>query len=337
MELSIFFFAASARAQATDRYRLPLEAARFADEHGFSAVWTPERHFGDFGGLYPSASVMGAALATATRRIGIRAGSVVLPLNHPVRVAEEWSMIDNLSGGRVALSFASGWHVNDFVLAPERYAGRREALLEQIDTVRRLWRGESVELPNGAGAPTRVSIVPPPVQGELPVWLTAQSDETFALAAREGFNVLTNFNYKSPGDLARKLAVYHDGMRERHGRPGHATVMVHTFVGADAATARTIAEPALREYLRTNLDLQQQGMGGAGMTDDDREFLLQRATARFIGEASLIGGVEECRERLARLREMGIDELACLVDFGIGTEEVLESLGRLGAIRGTVD
>ena len=80
-----------------DRYRLLLEGARFADRHGFAAVWTPERHFHAFGGLYPNPAVTGAALAAITERIGIRAGSVVLPLHNPIRVAEEWSVVDNLS------------------------------------------------------------------------------------------------------------------------------------------------------------------------------------------------------------------------------------------------
>jgi alkanesulfonate monooxygenase SsuD/methylene tetrahydromethanopterin reductase-like flavin-dependent oxidoreductase (luciferase family) len=65
--------------------------------------------------------VTGAAIAAVTSRIAIRAGSVVLPLNDPVLVAEEWSVVDNISGGRAGISFASGWHVDDFALAPQAY------------------------------------------------------------------------------------------------------------------------------------------------------------------------------------------------------------------------
>ena len=56
-----------------------------------------------------------------TERIEIRAGSVVLPLHNPIRCAEDWSVVDNLSNGRVGLSFASGWHANDFALAPDNF------------------------------------------------------------------------------------------------------------------------------------------------------------------------------------------------------------------------
>src|SRR6266705_1883597 len=67
--------------------------------------------------------------------------SVVLPLHNPIRVAEEWSGVDNLSNGRVGLSFASGWHARDFVLRPENYKNRRELMANGIETVKALWRG----------------------------------------------------------------------------------------------------------------------------------------------------------------------------------------------------
>ena len=123
-EFSLFFFSADSAERYDQKYQLLLESARFADKNGFTAVWTPERHFQRFGGLYGSPSVTGAALAVITERIWIRAGSVVLPLQNPLRVAEEWAMIDNLSNGRVAIAAASGWHVNDFVLSPGTYKCR---------------------------------------------------------------------------------------------------------------------------------------------------------------------------------------------------------------------
>ena len=86
MDFSLFFFADSGAAGG-DGYELLLETARFADTHGFAAVWTPERHFHPFGGLYPNPAVTGAAVAAVTDRVSIRAGSVVGPLHHPVRIA----------------------------------------------------------------------------------------------------------------------------------------------------------------------------------------------------------------------------------------------------------
>ena len=118
-----------------------MDGARFADEHGFKAVWTPERHFHAFGGLYPNPAVTGAAVAAVTERVEIRAGSVVLPLHHPARVAEEWAVVDNLSGGRVGISVASGWQPNDFLLRPENFKEAKAVMFREIKTLQALWRG----------------------------------------------------------------------------------------------------------------------------------------------------------------------------------------------------
>ncbi|MFM2072971.1 MAG: hypothetical protein RLZZ623_3235, partial [Actinomycetota bacterium] len=108
IDFSLFYFSGDeAENTGAGKYRLLLEGARWADEHGFCAVWTPERHFHAFGGLYPQPAVTGAAVAAITKRVQIRAGSVVMPLHHPIRVAEAWSIVDNISDGRVGVSIAS--------------------------------------------------------------------------------------------------------------------------------------------------------------------------------------------------------------------------------------
>src|SRR5258708_1712077 len=141
MSFSLFFFSEDTNT-GPDRYGLFLDSARLADELGFTAIWTPERHFDPFGASYPNPSVLAGALAMVTRRLRLRAGSVVMPLHHPIRVAEEWAVVDNLSGGRVAIACASGWHLGDFVFAPDDYAERKDVTWRNLETVRRLWRGE---------------------------------------------------------------------------------------------------------------------------------------------------------------------------------------------------
>src|SRR5262249_11317804 len=140
----LMFFGSDEDAGARGRYDFLLAAARFADEHGFAAVWLPEPHFARPGSLDPTPAVRPAALPGEPRRVRLRAGSVVLPLHHPLRVAEEWAVVDNLSGGRVELSFAPGWNADDFALKPEHYARRHDVMHDGIRTVQRLWAGETV-------------------------------------------------------------------------------------------------------------------------------------------------------------------------------------------------
>jgi natural product biosynthesis luciferase-like monooxygenase protein len=235
--MSLFYFAA---ATGTGGYRLLLEGARFADAHGFAAVWTPERHFHEFGGPFPNPSVTGAAIAAVTTRIAVRAGSVVLPLHSPVRVAEEWSVVDNISGGRVGISVASGWQPDDFVLNPSAYADAKNQMVRDLDVVRRLWRGEAVDLPGPKDRTVSVRTMPRPVQPELPVWVTsAGNPATFAQAGELGAGVLTHLLGQRPEVLQANIDAYRAAWRAAgHPGEGHVALMVHTFVGDDAEQVR---------------------------------------------------------------------------------------------------
>ncbi|AEI67135.1 non-ribosomal peptide synthetase [Corallococcus macrosporus] len=339
---SLFYFAADEGAPGAERYRLLLEGARFADRHGFQAVWTPERHLHAFGGLYPNPSVTSAAIAAITERVAIRAGSVVLPLHHPVRVAEEWALVDNLSKGRVGISVAPGWHANDFVLAPERYEDRRELARGALDTVRRLWRGEALRFANGAGASTEVRLRPSPVQRELPVWLTAAGNpDTFREAGRLGAGVLTHLLGQRWEELEARIALYREAWREAgHEGEGHVTLMLHTFVGQDVERVRETVEGPLRRYLSDSADLMR-GLGRtlgvdldpASVRPEDLDALVGRAFGRFFEGAGLFGTPRTCRDQVARIEALGVDEVACLIDFGVDTDEVLASLPALDAVR----
>ncbi len=355
MGFSLFYFAADAGEAAGDRYRLLIEGAKFADSHDFEAVWTPERHFHPFGGLYPNPALTGAAVAMVTSRVGIRAGSIVLPLHHPIRCAEEWSVVDNLSHGRVGLSFASGWHATDFALAPDRFKERRDVMARGIDTVRALWRGESIEATSGDGSPTKVRIFPPPVQTSPRIWLTASGNpETFAMAGRLGASVLTNLLVMNRSDLAANIAVYRRAYREAgHPGDGHVSLMLHAFIGDDVREVRALVRDPFLAYLRTSTDLVNKARwertafakaddrvvttGASTDLDDlspeDMKAILDHAVERYMSENGLFGTPESCRPTVQGLGELGVDELACLIDFGLATETVLSGLHHLDTLR----
>ncbi|MEU2207253.1 MupA/Atu3671 family FMN-dependent luciferase-like monooxygenase [Streptomyces hygroscopicus] len=344
-DLSLFYFACASESSgrsAPGAYRLLLEGAKFADRQGFEAVWTPERHFHAFGGIYPNPSVVGAALAAVTERVAIRAGSVVLPLHSPLRVVEEWAVVDNLSGGRAGISVASGWQADDFVLAPGTYAGRKRIMLEGIDTVRALWAGEAVELPNGEGAPTAVRALPRPVQAELPLWVTAAgSPDTFRAAGESGANVLTHLLGQDLTDLATKIGTYRQARADAgHRGPGRVTLMVHTFLGEDPETVRERVRGPFRAYLASSLGLignlaRTMGLGGDldALPEEDLQTLLDHAFDRFYDTAALFGTPERAAEALDTIADTGVDEVACLIDFGLDDDTVLDALPLLARAR----
>lgn len=343
MDFSLFYFASDSRERTADRYELLFEGARFADENGFTAVWTPERHFHPFGGPYPNPSVTGAAVAAITKRVKIRAGSVVAPLHNPLRIAEEWSVVDNISGGRAGISFASGWHATDFALRPENYAQRRQHTIDYIRQVRELWHGGTMDTIDGAGKPCQLGIYPPPVQPELPMWLTsAGSEETFRNAGRAGVGVLTHLLGQEPDQLAKKIAAYRGEIASRPDAgdwPGHVVLMVHAYLADDEQEAREIVRAPLCHYLRSSLGLlfgsQLEGapkMDMARFSPDDIEFLVDRSFERYYDDG-LLGTVEKVHRSVIDFAALGVDELACLIDFGLPVPTVLAGLPRLNQLR----
>lgn len=349
LDFSAFYFSSNDSGGGPEHYRLLFEGARFADEHGFAAVWTPERHFHEFGGLYPNPSVMSAALAMVTKKVGLRAGSCVSPLHSPIRIAEEWSVVDNLSNGRVGISFASGWQPNDFAIRPEAFRDRKQQMFDDIDVVRRLWRGERVQFKGGVGKDVGVSTLPRPVQPELPIWVTAAGNpETFEAAGAIGANLLTHLLGQTFEEVAEKIRVYRVA-REKAGHAGRGIVslMLHTFVSNDAQYVKETVRQPMKEYLRSAVGLVKQAawsfptfkqkfegedFAPDKLTEEEMDSLLEYAFERYYKMSGLFGTVEDATRIAQQVREIDVDDIACLIDFGVETETVLKNLPFLAQV-----
>jgi natural product biosynthesis luciferase-like monooxygenase protein len=344
LEFSLFYFADDNAVYGEDKYRLYIEGAKVADRNEFTAVWTPERHFHEKAGLYPNPSVLSAALATITRKIQLRAGSVVLPLHNSLRVAEEWSVVDNLSKGRAGVSFTSGWMPNDFAFFPERYVNKRDEMFRGINEVQQLWRGEPISGHDGVGKEIELRIYPKPIQPELPIWLTCSGGpEMFEKAGELGCHVLTALLTQSLEEVTPKIQLYRDSLA-RHGhdpRAGKVTMMLHTFIGEDADAVLQKVRAPLTKYLKSHLNLIETGAESLNLAvdvrDQDpekyRDQMAEFAFQRYYRTSSLIGTPASCMKMVERLKAIGVDEVACLIDFGIDVDSVLESLEHLVVLR----
>ncbi|MFK7829714.1 MAG: MupA/Atu3671 family FMN-dependent luciferase-like monooxygenase [Congregibacter sp.] len=341
---SLYFFGNYDAGYAQGKYDLLVDSCRYADTRGYEAIWLPERHFDKFGGFSPNPSVLAAALARETSHIKIKAGSVVLPLHHPVRVAEEWSLVDNLSDGRVGIAFATGWHPNDFALAPENFEHNRDVTFKNIEVVRKLWEGDSVSFTGGSGEPVDLAIFPRPKQERLPCWLTVVGNpDTYRKAAELGAGILTNLLGQSLEDLEKNLKIYRETWRECGHDPDAMSVaiLVHTYLEADAASAIETARQPMSDYLTSSLSLFQKMADTlpAGMRDiknvseADKAYVIGKAYERYVAERALIGSPESCQPMLERLLALGVTEIACFLDFGVDGERVMAGLPHLDALR----
>jgi len=354
MDFGIFMWGAD-DGTSRNKYELMIESAKFADQHGFSSFWTPERHFHAFGGPYPNPAVTSAAVAAVTERIAIRAGSCVLPLHHPIRVAEEWAAVDNISNGRVGISFAAGWQPNDFVIRPENFKEAKANMFRDIETVQALWRGESVEFTNPMGQPISTVTQPRPIQDELPTWVTTAGNvETFRQAGACGANLLTHLLGQTTEEVHQKVQVYRQARAEAGLDPakGIVTLMLHTLVGREDDEVKALAREPMKQYLGSSVALIKgfawafpafKRPGGTdadlpeldleSLSPDEMDEILEFAFERYYETSGLFGSVERCLEIVERVKAIDVDEIGCLIDFGVPTAVMLESLDLLNEVR----
>ena len=355
MDFSLFYWnvADEESHHQADKYRLLLDGARFADANGFKAVWNPERHFAAFGGLFPNPSVTCAALATITQHVDLRAGSCVVPLHSPIRVAEEWAVVDNLSNGRVGMAVASGWAPPDFAIKPENFENSKSIMFESLEQVRRLWRGETLTFPGPQGD-VKVRTLPRPIQKELPFWVTTAGNiETFKNAGRAGANVLTHLLGQTFEEVQEKVDAYRQARREAgHEGEGTVTLMLHTLIGDSMEQVEEIVRQPMKDYLKSAMFLvkgaawnfptfkkMSEETGKSldeffeTMSDEDMDDLLEFAFQRYFRTSGLFGTPETARETVAKCKQIGVDEIACLIDFGIDTQIVLDHLPHLNRLK----
>jgi len=216
-------------------------------------------------------------------------------------------------------------------------------MFEGIETIRRLWRGEAVTAPGGVGQEVQVRLFPRPVQPELPVWITAAATSNTVLKAGEiGANLLVNLLGQSLEGVAEKVRQYREARAATGHDPGtgRVTLMLHTFVGDDPdAVLETVRAP-FTHYLRSfgglleNLARSRQRPGETRtVTEEDKEQVLAYAVERYVRDSALFGTPGTCIEMVRHLEEIGVDEVACLIDFGIDVETTLAGLERLALLK----
>jgi natural product biosynthesis luciferase-like monooxygenase protein len=198
-----------------------------------------------------------------------------------------------------------------------------------------------VALPNGIGEPVAVRLFPRPVQPELPLWYTCSGGiERFVEAGAAGGNVLTALLFQSYDQLGDKIAAYRKA-RAQHGHDpdtGVVTLMLHAYAHPDAhAVVPTIREPFLA-YLEANAKVwlavssSQTVRTIEQMSPEERADILEMAFHRYVHTAGLFGTPAACLARLGELGALGVNEVACLVDFGVGPAAVHESVRCLSSI-----
>jgi alkanesulfonate monooxygenase SsuD/methylene tetrahydromethanopterin reductase-like flavin-dependent oxidoreductase (luciferase family) len=264
--------------------------------------------------------VLLSAIAARTTRLRLGTAMTVLPFHHPIRVAERFAVLDQLSGGRVEFGAGSGYlryEFEGFGLDPAEGRARFD---EALAVVRAAWAGGPVR---HEGAHLRIDAPPlnvlPLQPGGPPIHVAVTRPESAPHVGRQGLALATVPYIRMRGmeDFAAAAAAYRAALPP--GAPGGVTAAVHVFCAADATDpALAGAEAALDRYLRTR---QVPGARYSG-APPSRDFVL-------------FGDARAVRAGLARLAAAGADRVLCITRFGgIDPQAAGQSLGRLAALAG---
>ena len=330
-----------------------------AEELGFEAMWLGEHHFGPYGiGDLPNPILLGADLAARTSRIRIGQMANIAPWWHPIRLAEDLAILDNLTEGRIEVGFGRGiwpyegpqFHAN---ADPRKDAENRELFRETIEVVRKIWsdeyfshQGENYGFPaedtvfshpsyppdpawQDGERVTRLRVTPRPYQKpHPPLWMTVSTDRSVATAAELGLKAC--YWQPPPLRIRQRMELYAETRSKLEGRPfslgEDQAVMRSTYVASSMEEARRDAEAGIMSSFIFNDPFRGRQVftnPGEELSDDvrlDWDFLEPRTL--------LVGSPDHVAEKIQELRE--VCSLDCLlVEFahgGIPQRKILRNL-----------
>lgn len=169
-----------------DLYAQLLEQIRAAEDLGYASVWLSEHHFVE-DGYCPSLMPLAAAVAAKTQRITIGTSVLLLPLHHPVRIAEDAAIVDILSNGRLILGVGQGYRLGEFQGLGVNRRHRAALVEEGVAIIKGLWTEDNFSFSGRHYKVTNLSLTPKPVQKPRPpIYLGATSEQGARRAARIG-------------------------------------------------------------------------------------------------------------------------------------------------------
>jgi natural product biosynthesis luciferase-like monooxygenase protein len=255
MKFGINFFPSfrATDCSTSEYYAQCLRLAERADQLGFNSVKTVEHYFFDYGGHSPNPIVFLSAIAARTRRIRLITGAVLPAFNHPVKLASELAMLDNLSAGRLDAGFGRAFIPKEFEVFGVDMAESRARFEEGIDLVTRLWTEDRVSHEGRFHRLRDVHLQPRPVQTpHPPVWIASiASEESFVWAGRHGYNVMIVPYAGSMERVREMVRAYRAAWRDAGHPPRCEQVQssLHCYVAGTRREAVEGARPRVKRYI----------------------------------------------------------------------------------------
>jgi len=288
-------------------YESGLEQMLAAEALGYSSVWIAEHHFNDYG-LCPAPTVLASYVAARTTTLRLGMGVSLLPLHHPVDLAEQLAVLDVVSGGRLDVGVGRGGTLQDYQTFQSERDDSRARVEEGIALMQRSWSGAPFDFTGRFHSAERLHVRPRPVQRpHPPLYIAANSEDSVLSAARLGLPTLSSFFVPIP-ELQRRHRVYREASRaagrsepEIDALERQAWGMRVVHIAPDHDEAMRAAEPPFMGYQQKMSVLRSDATGGTVPASFDRSLLKLRAFRDYLGDGwALIGTPAEVRDGLQK-------------------------------------
>jgi alkanesulfonate monooxygenase SsuD/methylene tetrahydromethanopterin reductase-like flavin-dependent oxidoreductase (luciferase family) len=291
-------------------FRDVFETADRAEAWGIDCVWLGEIHFTPSRSVISASLQVASAIAARTRRVRIGTAVQVLPLNHPLRIAEEVATVDHISDGRFEFGIGRSGVVRTYDTYGVAYAESQARFREALDIVREAWKGEPFSYAGEFYRVENATVAPRPVQvPHPPIRMAATSDETFPAAGRLGLPIFIGLRSTEITDLQAQLVPYRRAWRDA-GHPGDPSVYLRipVYASPTAAGAREEPRESLTAFFARQTELARQAVGLAGTGPADRRQLQAQRMAGLSYDDMLarkvaFGTAAGVVERITELRE----------------------------------
>jgi natural product biosynthesis luciferase-like monooxygenase protein len=308
-----------------------LEQVDAAESLGFDSLWVTEHHFRYFGGMMPSPSILLAAAAQRTKKMRLGAAVSILPMHNPLRVAEEFAMVDQLSGGRVLFGAGRGMHPTEYAVFGADWNNAQQRLPEALDIVTAAWTRDEFEWNGVHYKFPRLAVYPKPrQQPHPPIYVTANRDpESFTMIGRRGHHLMTLPWVATNEEQRPRVEIYLSALRDA----GHRTddkdifTMYPIYVGASDAEAR-------REVIEHWHRWRRFALAALNLEPDNPVY--QRVFGHLDYDAmvrdsrGVFGGPETCARILKQIiAVMGTTHIGLTFHFGgLSQDKILKSMQR---------
>jgi alkanesulfonate monooxygenase SsuD/methylene tetrahydromethanopterin reductase-like flavin-dependent oxidoreductase (luciferase family) len=297
--------------------------ALYADALGMHSAWIGEHHFNSLGVLSCPDLVL-AYIASQTRQIRLAPAVTVLPLHHPIRVAEQWATLDLLSNGRVDFAVGRGYDQREYLPFHVSFAENQAIFEEGLELVRRLWSAEDRISHHGKNYHfDDVRITPKPVQRPIPTYVGSFSKPSIELAARLscGLIVAPFAAAMSYGGLKQVADLYHETCARHGTRPQRLMCSYFIHFADDKASEDAQRARQIRYYKECVIP----AFPGDPKTAPPsyRYFIdiverLQKVRPEDLTENSvLIGSPARITETLKKVEAAGFDEVILYFNVGL--------------------